>query len=800
MMLPGAQPLEGPRGTLARTVSDPRAVAIAQQMIVRLKAMESSPHGPRPVLPPVPTRGHSNPSLVPPPAEFTAEQLAVLSDLRWRSGKYLEVRGNSDNQTIRYLQGLSLEPPAETTLPGLSLAESTAISFLERNRELLLLKEPAQELASMGETRDELGYTQVRYEQRYQGLPVWPAGLTVQLNRAGHAHLLTGAYVPSPESLELTPRLDKGAADALARRSVGADSGTPIEQQDLIVYAPVDGSTRLAYKLELHTAPAEHWLVVVDAITGELVEKFNQVCAAAIVGSGTDLRGQTRSVNLWSENNRFYMVDASKAMFDPQFSDPPSPGTTFGGIIVLDAKAVDPAIDPGAYAPELISSASATSGFPATGISASFNLSIVYDYFLERHQRNSINGQGGTVVGVVNVPINNAFWNQGVITLGSLDAWAESLDFVGHEMAHGVTERTAGLIYRNQSGALNEAFSDVFGEAAEAYHRGLADWQIGSQLATRSRDMQDPSAFEIHNGRRYPSRMSEFITPNDPVLDLFGPGRDNGGVHFNSSIINHAFYLLAEGLPNAIGLPAAERIFYRALTTKLQQQSQFIDARLACVQSAIEIFGDGSSQAIQTGEAFDTVEIFDQAPTPGPTPIPVINGQDALIFTYVDPFNGLTFLGRRDASQGDPEGGVVLAPGVSMAPYKRPAVVGDGTSVMVVTANNDIALVNTQTGEGQSLGLIGQVWSVGMSADGRYAAIILRDEFGQPLNQINVIGLVTGEVETYDLLAPTLDGGSIGTVLYGDTLDFSLDGGFLYYDALNRLRFSDGSLIPFALP
>ncbi|MBE0542652.1 MAG: M4 family metallopeptidase [Verrucomicrobia bacterium] len=787
-----AIPLRGSNGTSARTTPDPDAVLLAQRMQGALAMVAQGHAGPTPTLPPVPTNSHSNPSLVPPPARFSDAQLAALSDLRWRSGKQLEVRGNADNNTIRYLEGLSLERPAETPAPRQTLAETTAGNFLQRNRELLLLSNPGEELARTQETRDELGYTQIRYEQRHAGLPVWPAGLTVQLDRAGHAHLLTGAYVPTPEGLELEPRLPAADAGDLAQQRVGVNSLAPIERQELIIYAPIDGTTRLAYKVEMHTTPLDHWLVVVDAATGEIVESINKVCTAATVGSGTDEGGQTRSVNLWSANNRHYLVDASKPMFNGVTGNPPSPGNTFGGIIILDAKGVNPLVNAAAFAPEVISSTSTNSGFPASSISASFNLSVVYDYFLQRHQRNSIDGQGGTIRGVVEVPVDNGFWSQGTILLGNADHYANSLDFVAHEMAHGVTERTANLIYRDQSGAMNEAFSDIFGEATEAFHRGTPDWKFGSQLSKQMRDLKNPNAFDVRPGRPFPARMSQFITVNDPILDTF-TGRDNGGVHFNSSIINHAFYQLVEGLPGAIGMAAAERIFYRALTTKLQQQSQFIDCRLACVQSAVEIFGAGSPQAIRTGEAFNAVEIFDQAPPPGPTPVVGVAGPDSLIFTYVDQFSGLSFLARREAALGDPATGVTLSP-VAMAPRKRPAVLADGSSVMVVTANNDMALVNTQTGQGQSLGFAGLVWSVGLSVDGQFAAIILRDAFGQPRNQINVIRLGTQQVETYNLLAPALDGGSLATVLYGDTLDFSLDGGFLYYDALNRLRFSDGTI------
>src|SRR5262249_56882622 len=100
-------------------------------------------------------------------------------------------------------------------------------------------------------------------------------------------------------------------------------------------------------------------------------------------------------------------------------------------------------------------------------------------------------------------------------------------------------------------------------------------------------------------GRRYPWKLSEKIASTDPFLNNF-TGRDNGGIHLNSTIISHAFYLLAEGLPGAVGTLDAERIFYRALTVHLVANSQFIDTRLACIQAAEELFGAGSAQALQT--------------------------------------------------------------------------------------------------------------------------------------------------------------------------------------------------------
>ena len=142
---------------------------------------------------------------------------------------------------------------------------------------------------------------------------------------------------------------------------------------------------------------------------------------------------------------------------------------------------------------------------------------------------------------------------------------------VGLELTHAVTTSSVDLVYQDQSGALNEAFSDIFGEMVEARTKGTPDWlKGGPDLGITIQNYANPSAINCILSTPCPSKMSEFINTT----------LDNGGVHSNSSIINHAFYLLAQGLQGAIGLQDAERIFYRTLTTKLVRHSQFIDARL----------------------------------------------------------------------------------------------------------------------------------------------------------------------------------------------------------------------------
>ena len=221
--------------------------------------------------------------------------------------------------------------------------------------------------------------------------------------------------------------------------------------------------------------------------------------------------------------------------------------------------------------------------FLPDAVSAAYNLSETYDYYSERHGRKSFDEDvdddgvkdGASIHAIVRYGENykNAFWIPGsnLIVFGDGRPFAGALDIVGHELTHGVIEHSANLLYQDQPGALNEAFADIFGEMIEAKKKeeegeGPPDWITGRDLARPSpgspdlgrpvRNLKNPEAFLTHFGRPYPKKMSDF----------FHIQEDNGGVHINSTIIGHAFYLLAEGLNGAIGLRAAERIFYRALT------------------------------------------------------------------------------------------------------------------------------------------------------------------------------------------------------------------------------------------
>jgi len=693
------------------------------------------------------------------------------------------------NGTVRLLRAGELRPAA-LGVQRLATAESPtqrALRFLGEQGRVFRLKNPGAELEPGPEEADELGHVRVVFKQRYRGVPVWPAQLAAHFDALGRLHALAGAYVPTPELTDLTPRLTADDAQARAKARLPGGWAAQTTAPELIVFSPLEGELRLAWKFDLTVGFTHAWRLVIAADDGRVLHRAPLVHDASVTGQGVDLTGVTRPLNVWQQGSTYYLIDTSKPSFNAAFDPVTNPR---GVITILDARNQPPErLDDNVF---YLTSGAPNSWLVSDGVSAAFNFSRTYDYFSERHGRNSLDGQGGNISAIVRANFDNAFWNGSlsIMVFGNVKPYAASLDVVAHELAHGVTEKSANLIYQNQSGALNEAFSDIFGEMVEARVRGQNDWRLGSELATPLRDMKNPGVFQWAAGRSYPSRFGQFVAlPNTP-------DGDNGGVHINSSIINHGFYLLAEGLPGAIGLGDAERIFYRALTRYLQSQSQFIDARLAAILSAEELFGADSSQARMTAEAFDAIEIGAAPATPDPTPVPVVAGEDSNLHVYeIAGLFGSTYdLYRREISLGDGSDGRRFARNVKLT---RPAVSGDGELAVLVAPNHNLCIAETDDPSSlECLDLAGLVHSVALSPDGHWIALVPRDPLsGEPLGQIEIIDLIGDDHKTFQLVAPTTGNVTVDQILYADALTFTTDSKELVYDALSRVRFATGGAV-----
>jgi Zn-dependent metalloprotease len=248
---------------------------------------------------------------------------------------------------------------------------------------------------------------------------------------------------------------------------------------------------------------------------------------------------------------------------------------------------------------------------------------VVYDFYRNVHNRNSVDGKGLELVSSVHYKVNydNAGWSPlrsqmlygdgsgRIFMVGSL---TKEISVIAHELTHGVTQFTAGLVYHKAPGALNESFSDVFGSLVKQYGRGEtadeADWLIGEGILGSAlhgpalRSMKAPGT--AHDLDTQPAHMNDYMDlPDDDE-----PGHDNGGVHINSGIPNKAFYLAA----TAIGGYAWEKaglIWYVTLTDRLRPHSGFLEAAEATVEVAGELFGSGEVQE-KVGNAWQQVGVL----------------------------------------------------------------------------------------------------------------------------------------------------------------------------------------------
>jgi Zn-dependent metalloprotease len=239
-------------------------------------------------------------------------------------------------------------------------------------------------------------------------------------------------------------------------------------------------------------------------------------------------------------------------------------------------------------------------------------LGATFDFYWDAYRRNGIDGAGGPLLATVHYgrDYDNAFWNGERMVFGDGDGevfvgFTGSLTVIAHELTHGVTEYEGGLVYQGQSGALNESLSDVFGALTEQHHLGQSaqegSWLIGEGIFSDAvqgvalRSLAAPGTAyddDVLGRDPQPAHMDDYVQTED----------DNGGVHINSGIPNHAFYLTAL----ALGGHAWERaglIWYRTLTSGTVSPTADFPAFAAATLAAAEAeYGEGSEvDAVRAG-------------------------------------------------------------------------------------------------------------------------------------------------------------------------------------------------------
>lgn len=238
----------------------------------------------------------------------------------------------------------------------------------------------------------------------------------------------------------------------------------------------------------------------------------------------------------------------------------------------------------------------------------------VYQYFRDVHNRSSINDKGMSINSTVHygVKYDNAFWDGKRMVYGDGDGkvftrFTLALEVIAHELSHGVTQYTAKLIYENQSGALNESISDVFGSFAKQYalqqNFDDADWLIGKDLLIGEGALRSLEA----PGTAYRDNPYIGTDPQPYRMSAYDPTReDNGGVHINSGIPNHAAYLACQQL-KGFGWEKVGKIWYDALLNS-RADTNFSQFASITITSAKKLFGEGAEwQAVR--HAWESVEV-----------------------------------------------------------------------------------------------------------------------------------------------------------------------------------------------
>lgn len=445
--------------------------------------------------------------------------------------------------------------------------EAAAREFFSTYGELFGLSKNSDDLALM-QVKSSGSRSYVRMQQQYQGVPVLGGEMVVQVDRDNQIEAVRGEASPGLE-LSVTPSLDSALAEAQAgalvsrKYEIGIDV-LEISPAELWIFdpdllgAPSMPGRYLAWRIQVTAedlTPIRE-LVLLDAHSGRLLLSFNQIHASL-----------------------------NRVIYDNQNN--PSYGLPGNGPVRVEGGAASPVTD--------VNNAYDYAGF-------------TYDFFATRHGRDSLDDHGMTLASTVRYcpsalfcPYQNAFWNGAQMVYGN--GFSSADDVVGHELTHGVTEHESNLLYYRQSGAINEAFSDIWGEFIDlSYTNGLDDdspavrWKMGEDIPGIGaiRDMSNPTLFGD------PDRMG---SPNYAC-----GASDNGGVHTNSGVANKAAYLMVDGgsfngyTINGIGIDKTAKIWYEVQTNLFTSGSDYQDLYDSLNLACNNLIGTGGITAANCAE------------------------------------------------------------------------------------------------------------------------------------------------------------------------------------------------------
>ena len=467
---------------------------------------------------------------------------------------------------------------------------------------------------------DADGSSHVRFERTLDGLRVVGGDLVVHRD-ATQAWDGVSQTLSAPLTLGTDARVARSAATrtVLARnaRTTAVRGDDRAEAGELVVDA-TGGTPRLAWEVVTGGTQADgtpsRLATYVDARTGMVIRSTQQV--VNVDGQGQTLYSGTVPLQVSGSGTSYTLKDATRggtyttdmnnksdSMLCQLFGSGCATGTTFTSTTTTFGNG-------------------SNTNRATAGADAQYGSNETWDYFKAVHGRNGIWNDGRGSYNRVHYGSGyvNAFWDGTKMTYGDGDGVdygpLVSLDVAGHEMSHGVTENSANLTYSGESGALNEATSDIFGTMVEFYAANPND--AGDYLIGEEFDLKNHVGF-----RRMDDPISDGSSPN-----CYSSNTKNLDVHYSSGVGNHFFYLLAEGSGaktiggvahssttcngstiTGIGRDAAGKIWYRALTVYMTSGTTYAGARTATLNAARDLYGAGSVQQNTVAAAWSAVSV-----------------------------------------------------------------------------------------------------------------------------------------------------------------------------------------------
>ncbi len=710
-------------------------------------------------------------------------------------------------------------------------------SLLSTLEEAYKIKNAQENFRILSEDADDLGQQHFKVNQYANDIKVYDGQLSVHFYPNASQSIL-GRVIPNEQFVDLPqkPSITELEAqnviienlDHYQELGINAFGGLAFDQwKHELVYYNYDEVYSLVWFVDVHENMAETSRFFVDAKTGEIIHSFSTICNAhnhfhgehgdidahsksdcladhkiesnttALPGPETatapDLLGVNRLINTYSVGSNYYLIDASREMYNAGASNMPE--DPVGTVWTIDAFNTSPQNSDFKY--DNVSTNNNNWNNNPTAVSAHFNAGEAYKYFKDVHSRNSLDGNDGNIISIINVTdennnsMGNAFWNGLAMFYGNGDSafkpLARALDVAGHEMSHGVVQNTANLEYQNESGAMNESFADIFGAMIDR-----DDWKVGEDVVKTNvfpsgalRDLKDP-----HNG----ASTNDFGAGWQPkhVDEAYTGSQDNGGVHLNSGIPNHAFYLYA----TAIGKDKAERVFYRALEKYLTKSSRFVDLRNAVEQAATDIFNSASAPEVDAAKtAFSQVGIGAGAGGDYEIEANENPGTD-LVMCLNNDLDNLYILSLANIDVGMP---LSASPVIeSFEIISKPSISDNGSEVVFIGADKKMyyLFIDWGTGDVTSQTISNEtIWrNVVISKDGNRVAALYDDT----TNRVFVFDFDAGVGRDFDLYNPTFsEGVSTGDVRYADAMEFDISGQYVMYDAENRIEGSGGASVDY---